>query len=186
MANNNLERALDEALREIRRKLADKVRSRIETELAKVNKAKGLDKLMKRQQELHVLKAKVVEDIYAIEREIKEKEGVIIDALTEDERSVIDTYRGYGATSSVLDAVRRSLVTTDALNYLNFLKIEKNTQTMFSLAINQKEKRNIIFSLQSRNWKSLGIDMPQAPYLNEFKVENGIIQVPETVLIENK
>lgn len=185
MPNNTLDYTLGDVLNEIRRGLAVKLRLIVNKELSKVNRQKGLDRLMKKREDLESLIHTSSVEIRKINQEIQEKEGVIRDILTDDESSLMNAI-SISTTQSSLEAIRASLTSVEARNYLNFKKIENNTQTMFRLAITQKEKRGIIISLQQRDWRCLGIELPQLPHFEQFTIENGEIAVPKMELLESK
>lgn len=187
MPSNTLEKTLHSVLHEISNGLAKKVKSAIERELVKVNKAKGLDKLMTKRDELEALRKKVDYDLTVIYKDISEREGTYRDELSEEEVSILNAICSYHErTKSRVEAVRKSLKSPEVENFLNFNKVKENTETMFSLAITQKEKRNVIFALQSREWRSLGLEIPQLPHFEKFTIENGMIVVPEVSMIESK
>jgi hypothetical protein len=192
MANDkSLNGILYEILSEIRRDLTAKVKEVLNNEIENVRKAKGLDKLIKRKEELKKQALMIENEIKSLKKCIEEKDGYFHDKekLSEQEIEILNSTGNnlYGGISkSCVTAVIKIIKSTEVLNYLNFLKVEKNTERMFSLAVSAKEKRNVIFSLQSRDWRSLGIDLPQLPYLEKFEVENGIIKVPDKLMIGGK
>lgn len=187
MRLDTLTQTLHSVLQNINSSLADNVKVAMKKEVIKVNKQRGLDKLTNRLESLRVKKEEIAKEIDNLQKDIREKEGINRDELMEDELTIIQTYcNRYEATKSIVEASRNLIGSTDAVNYLNFLKVKSNTETMFNLAINQKEKRNIILSLQARDWRSLGIDLPQLPFFEKFTIEDGIINVPSLKMISSK
>jgi hypothetical protein len=201
MANNkSLDRALGETLSDIRTSLADKLRKLLEKNTEDIRKEEGLLKLIKKKDELENLKAEerdahykrervLDEQINALEREIDTRDGFTTkekEALSEEECKLIDVVNnGYHKAKSQIKAMKKALNTSEARNYLNFLKLETNTRTMYDLAITAKEKRNIIFSIQTRDWRSVGVEIPQLPHLERFEIQDGEIKLPTQLLLES-
>ena len=185
---------------DIRNSLADKLRRLLEKNTDDIRKEEGLLKLIKQkdvqenlkaeERDAHYKRERILEDqINALEREIDTKDGFTTkekEALTEEECKLIDVVNSeYHKAKSQIKAMKKALNTNEARNYLNFLKLEINTRTMYDLAITAKEKRNIIFVLQSRDWRSLGVDVPQLPHLDRFEIKDGEIQLPTQLLLES-
>lgn len=199
MANNrSLDRALGETLSDIRTSLADKLKKLLDKHTDDIRKEEGLHKLIERKEELENRKAEereahhkredlLEEQIRSLEREIEDKDGfTTIAALSEEECRLINVVNDqYHKTRSQVKAVKRALNANEARNYLNFLKLEANTRTTYDMAITAKEKRNIIFSIQSRDWRSLGVEVPQLPHFERFEITDGEIKLPSQALLES-
>jgi len=197
-ATKNLDISLRDVLSEIRSGLADKIRAKYQIELNKIQKTKKLYKFVDKKEKLE-LELKELETRYYSQREylrakISEAQSAIdlVDGVSEEEaqyeEGVILNLNNvnYRKTKSQLESVRKIIESIEATNYFRFLDVEKNTNTMYSLAITAKEKRNIIMSIQSRDWRSLGIELPQLPYFEKFDIEEGEIKLPATLQIEGK
>jgi len=199
MANNrSLDRALGETLSDIRNSLAEKLRKLLNKLTEDIRKEEGLHKLIQRKEALERQKADerdeyykkenlLEEQINMLEREIDTKDGFTTkETLTEEECKLIDvTNSNYHKARSQIKAVKEAIDTPEARNYLNFTKLEANTRTIYDLAITAKEKRNIIFSLQTRDWRSLGVEVPQLPHFDRFEIKDGEIKLPTQLLLES-
>jgi len=198
MSNKNLDTALREVLSEIRQGLAEKVKALFQTELNKVQKSKKLNRLVEKKERLQKersdLERKYFNDREFLDAKICEAQSAIdiVDGVSEespegDADVILDVNKiGYRPTKSQIETAKNIEKSPEAKNYFKFLDVEKNTNTMYSLAITAKEKRNIIFSIQSRDWRSLGIEVPQLPYFEKFDIKDGEIKVPKTPQIEAK
>jgi hypothetical protein len=198
MRNTNLDRTLGEVLSEIRAGLADKIREAINSEIESIRKSKGFHKLIEKKNKIKEAKEALKEKFYRQERELDNQErqlqleidrtDAISDEKPDNEQDIVLALIGhnYRPTVSQLQGAKKIAKSSETKNYLNFLKIEKNTQTIYNLAVTAKEKRNIIFSLQSRDWRSLGLDIPQLPHFEKFEIENGQIIVPTKPLLQAK
>lgn len=181
---------------EIRTGLADKIRKATNTEIDNIRKAKGFHKLIEKKDKINKTIAETKEKHYKYVRELENQEKqmeleienldkISGEELDFDSKTVYDLISSYGrATISEFQAAKKISKSTEAKNYLNFLDIEKSTQTMYNLAVTAKEKRSIILSLQSRDWRSIGIDIPQLPHFEKFQIEDGQIVVPTRPLLE--
>lgn len=196
MSTSNLDRTLGEVLTEIREGLADKIKNALYDEIDKIRKAKGFHKLIERQNKIRVtiedLRQKHSKQIRELENqeqqlelEIENLDKISSEEIDSNSRTVLQTIQTYGSpTISQLEGAKRISKSLEAKNYFNFLEIEKNTRTMYNLAVSAKEKRNMILSLQSRDWRSIGIDIPQLPHFEKFQIEDGQIIVPTKPLLE--
>jgi hypothetical protein len=196
MSTSNLDRTLGEVLSEIRAGLADKIRKATNEEIDIIRKAKGFHKLIEKKDKISKTISETKEKHYKHIRELENQEKQMeleienLDKISDEEldfdsKTVYDLIRSYGrATISEFQAAKKMSKSTEAKNYFNFLNIERNTQTMYNLAVSAKEKRNMILSIQSRDWRSIGIDIPQLPHFEKFQIEDGQIIVPTRPLIE--
>lgn len=196
MSNNkNIDRALLDVLSEIRCGLTDKIKKAIEKEILSIRKAKGFQGIIRKKQQLESAKEdleiefrkrndKIGIEILTLKRELERLDGISETRGDEETEDILIITKHYNPTISEVEASAIISKTTDAQNYFNFLKLEKNIQTMYNLAITAKEKRSIILSVQSRDWRSLGIEIPQLPYLDKFDIEDGKIKIPDKLLLE--
>jgi hypothetical protein len=200
MSNSRtLDRALGEVLSEIRSGLAGKIKEATHKEIEDIRKSKGLHKLIEKQEQIRKVKeelynkylkekAELENEYDQLEFEINKRDHQICTDKIDDEQNVILQLVNcsYRPTTSQLSATKKISKTVHFRNYRNFLDIEKNTMMMYDLAVTSKEKRNIILSIQTRDWRSLGVDIPQLPFLEKFEIDNGIIKVPEQPLLQAK
>lgn len=196
--NRTLDRALGEVLSEIRKGLADKIKKAVNEKIESIRKTKGLNKLIDRKNQIKAEISELNENYYKQKRELENKErqmemeieklDVISNEQADETSDVILGLIGcgYRPTISQLQAAKIISKTLEAKNYFNFLQVEKNTMMMYDLAITAKEKRGIIISIQTRDWRSLGIEIPQLPFMEKFEIENGAIKVPDQKLISGK
>jgi hypothetical protein len=194
-----LDRALGEVLSDIRNGLADILKEATTKEIENIRKAKGLHKLIEKQGQIRKAKDELYEK-YQKEKaelenqydqlgyEINKRDCQVVNEKVEHEPDIVLNLVGhsYRPTLSQLIAAKKISKTVEFKNYKNFLDIEKNTLMMYNLAVTSKEKRNIILSIQTRDWRSVGIDIPQLPFLEKFEIENGIIKVPDQPLLQAK
>jgi len=195
-SNTTLDKALGEVLSEIRRGLADKIKKALHEKIESLRKTKGLNKLIDQRNNIKEDLVKLQDNYYKQQRELEnkkhqleieiEKLDIVSDEEADDNSEIILDLigRAYHTTKSELQAAKIISKTVEAKNYFNFLQVEKNTMMMYNLAVTAKEKRGIIISIQTRDWRSLGIDIPQLPYMEKFDIENGEIKVPDRLLIE--
>jgi len=199
MSTSNLDRTLNSVLDEIRDGLADRVKQAFKNIVNEVRKADGLQALTKKKEELEEKKMKIAKEyddklrrvgneIDLIRTEIDQKDGFNAEEMTTYETDLFRTAttKYCNPTKSEAKSAKRLIKQTEGQNYLNFLKIEKNTRMMYNLAVTAKEKRNIIFNLQARDWRSLGVEIPQLPHFEKFEIEDGIIKVPDKPLLQAK
>lgn len=198
MRNTNLDRTLGEVLSDIRSGLADKIKEAINSEIESIRKSKGFHKLIEKKEKIIQAREALKEKFYKQDRELENQERQLfleidkLDSISDEkpdyEQDIVLGLIGrtYRPTVSQLQGAKKIAKSTETKNYLNFLKIEKNTQMMYNLAITAKEKRNIIFNLQARDWRSLGLEIPQLPHFEKFEIEDGIIKVPDKPLLQAK
>lgn len=174
-----MDRVLTSVCDSIRNSLAEKARKLYKDKTDSIRDASGLKDLIKKRKDIDNSIKLLQKKYNQVCKDISCKDGAYYDVLDQELKDIsIATGKGYGWTQMEVKALKAIKDSKEAVNLMNFQKLERNTRNMYNLACTQKEKRAIIFQLQKRDWRSIGVDIPELPYFEEFKIEGGKIVMP--------
>lgn len=159
---------------------------RKKTDLIKLEEKK--EKINKQKQELEQKINGLDEELYKIENKISNLQTYIDEKfLNEDIKNI---YKKINNTSYVSklsefekEAIEKLQNENSIKNLILFKDIAEDTLNIFKLAVDDKERRNIILTFQSKNWEELGINLPTKAYYKNFNIQNWWIII--SWLLEN-
>lgn len=166
--------------------LSDKLTQRFKEVLDEKKRKTGVRKLMEQKGVLEVKLNELKTQISELDRKIEDEDRRVRDEAISPEISNLLSRVGvyqYDKTVCKVAAAEQLLNSPEYTNLQNFIAIKKNAENMYGLAVSAKERRSIILTVQSKNWRSLGIQVPELPLLEEFKIQKGEIILPEAQLL---
>ena len=179
MSDASLDRVLSTVTNQIYADLKDQVTKVYFDELEKVRKKSGLNKLLDK---IHAVENEIkkLEDLRSnLNSELTHKEGTSRKKLSDEVNKFAQSIGRYGAVSdSGYEAMMNAYKSTPAQNLIAYEKLRLNTVNMYNLAVSTKEKRNVILELQKRDWRSIGVDIPELPHFEAFQITDGKIKLP--------
>lgn len=185
----DLNSTLNEIISEIGSGLSWKLRVLFDKTSDEVKKTNGLSSLIKRRDRLKDKLESVRAELRQTKDEIRETDGrSSMDEVGDDEVMLLNycNVSNYDITKSKATAIKNIMHTPEAKNLINWNKVKENTMRVYNLAVTLKEKRSVILSLQSRDWRSLGIELPSLPHFEKFDIADGVIKVPSLKMLETK
>lgn len=173
--SNVLDRNLYRVLDTIESCLREKVVHAVNTQEEKFLKQMGLTKKFEKIAELKTKGQEIEHSIQTLENEIEKEKKRFFDPIP---REFLDLGCPFHKPHKVtVDSYAKVSKLPAGKNFLAFKKIESTVRAMYDLAINSKEKREIILSLQNQNWRELGINLPPINSLESLNIENGAISL---------
>jgi len=166
-----LDDVLNNSLREVETELDNRlntIRDSIKQKNLKANKK--LTSKMERLEAIKVEMQSLTDEESKIKTEIKNLDPILSqtekDDLQEKYPWLINKYRD--VRKSEADVAIKIATTKERNNIQAFKQIKEQTINQFNLAINNKQKQQVILNFQNMvDWKSLGINMP-----NMFEISN--------------
>lgn len=172
---NLLDKNLARALNTIESCLMKNVTKAVELEEEALLKKMGLSKKIEKIAELEAKKEEIEQTIRVIENEISQEKKWHLHPVPQE---LLDLgCSNYSPNKVSVESYKKVAKLPAGKNFLAFKKIESTVKAMYDLAINNKEKREIILSLQNQNWRDLGINLPPINSLGALKIDGGLISL---------
>lgn len=161
----------------------------VKEEVVRLQKLEGLNELLNKKGKLEKTSEKIEKEIEEIDNQIGKVDGRLTRSEENEASDSLqkhlnwaDLRSAYGFTRLQLKAMQNLLNTQEAKNLEGFDKLVENLDHMFDLAVTQKEKRAMLVTFINKDWNSLGVELPQIPYLEQTKIKDGKIVVPTNLL----
>ncbi len=180
--NNILLDILNENIKNIESNLVEQARTLLEEKSLELRNQTDLVIYEEKKQKLLEEKEKIEKSLNDIEDEIFENKRKIEEFQNKIERKnipenilnaydKIKTWYSYDkVTEFDYEAMKQLVNNKEILNIQVFKEIKEDTLNIFKLAVDDKERRNIVLTFQDKNWSDLGVKLPTQSLYKDFNV----------------
>lgn len=191
----DLETILKDNIEKITKLLQEKAKKQFDEETLNYRKKTDLIKLEEKKEKINKQKQELEQKINELDEELYKTENKITNLQTYIDEKFLDEnikniYKKINNTSYVnrlsefeKEALEKLENENSIKNLLLFKDIAEDTLNIFKLAVDDKERRNIILTFQSKNWEELWINLPTKAYYKNFDIQNWWIII--SWLLEN-
>jgi predicted nuclease with TOPRIM domain len=185
---DELQMALNDVLKTIQDGLKKNYSPVFSSEYQKILKKAGLDKKREEIEYLEEEEEKIREKLKIARQELSQLDGRIYrqELFSGEEKQNLNYLLDFLPNNAGADmtnlkgkAVEQTSDCIEAKNIIAYKLLERDVLRTYRLAVTKKEKRAIILQLQTRDWTSIGIDLPDFSHFQDFKVVDGTISLSE-------